>query len=110
MGVFHRAREFRPGNSRRAQTFNMEMLEPRMLLAYAPVGGELRANTYTDFNQINPAIAADADGDFVVTWASAVQDGGGFGVYAQRYSAAGNRGGVEFRVNVTTSRWQENPS
>ena len=38
-------------------------------------------------------------GDFVVTWSSLFQDGGGYGVYARRYNAAGVAQGGEFRVN-----------
>ena len=100
----------RSGNAPPPLSIGAESLECRRLLAYVLVGEELRANTFTDNGQINPRIAADADGDFVVTWASAVQDGSGFGVYAQRYSAAGLRRGGELRVNVTTFRWQENPA
>jgi hypothetical protein len=48
-------------------------------------------------------VAMDADGDFVVTWSSHGQDGSYFGVYAQRYNAAGVKQGGEFRVNTTTA-------
>ncbi|MEM0993619.1 MAG: 3-coathanger stack domain-containing protein [Bacteroidota bacterium] len=37
-------------------------------------------------DQINPSIATDGDGDFIVTWDSYLQDGDNYGVYAQRYS------------------------
>jgi hypothetical protein len=49
-------------------------------------------------------------GEFVVTWASEGQDGDGWGVYAQRFDAAGTRLGDEFRVNSTTDDDQTNPS
>ena len=48
-------------------------------------------------------MALDADGDFVVTWTSYLQDGSGTGIYAQRYNAAGVAQGVEFRVNTHTA-------
>jgi hypothetical protein len=35
----------------------------------------------------------DADGDFMVTWASQNQDGTGYGMFAQRYHAAGGTAG-----------------
>ena len=76
-------------------------------------GGEFRVNTYTSDNQLNPAIAMDADGDFVVSWQSANQEGvtnAGFGVYAQRYNAAGAAQGSEFRVNTQTVSAQATPA
>jgi Ca2+-binding RTX toxin-like protein len=51
--------------------------------AGVPQTGEFRANTYTTGNQLEPHVAVDADGDFVVAWSS--PDGGKYGVYAQRF-------------------------
>jgi methionine-rich copper-binding protein CopC len=48
----------------------------------------------------------DAGGDFVVTWQSAEQDGSAYGVYAQRYNAAGVPQGTEFRANTHTASHQ----
>ena len=45
----------------------------------------------------------DADGDFVVAWQSAGQDGCSYGVYAQRFNAAGVAQGSEFQVNTYTT-------
>jgi hypothetical protein len=50
-----------------------------------PLGPEFRVNTYTTSFQQQPAVAADASGNFVVTWFSQNQDGSLNGVYAQRY-------------------------
>ena len=44
-----------------------------------------------------PSIARLADGGFVIVWQSNLQDGSGWGIYGQRYNAAGTRG-REFRV------------
>ena len=38
-------------------------------------GFEFRVNTKTDFDQDNPDVAMDANGDFVVVWQSDEQDG-----------------------------------
>jgi uncharacterized repeat protein (TIGR01451 family) len=88
------------------------LVQPRT--AYAdgptPVGPELRVNTYTTSWQWNPSVAMDADGDFVVVWASSVQDGDSTGVYAQRYRSDGTPDGGEFRVNTTTTDYQGAPS
>lgn len=70
------------------------------------IGDEFRVNTHTTNHQRFSTIAMDADGDFVVTWSSLGQDGGNYGVYAQRYDAAGNPVGGEFRVNTTTNKFQ----
>ena len=81
----------------------VERLESRLLLAFAPVGPEFRVNTYTTAPQNYPAVATDADGDFVVAWESLGQDGDGYGVYAQRFNPAGTALGAEFRVNTYTA-------
>jgi hypothetical protein len=87
-----------------------ETLEERRLLSVAPSGSEFRVNTYTTNIQQFAAVATDADGDFVVAWESRDQDGSGYGVYAQRYNAAGVAQGSEFRVNTYTTNWQRNPT
>jgi hypothetical protein len=73
-----------------------------------PQGSEFRVNTFTANSQVNPAIAMDADGDFVVAWESDGQDGSGRGIYAQRYNASGVAQGIEFRVNTHTTSFQNN--
>lgn len=45
----------------------------------------------------------DSDGGFVVAWMSEDQDGDGWGVYAQRFSADGIRLGTEIPVNTRTT-------
>jgi hypothetical protein len=76
----------------------------------APVGGEFRVNATTDGDQTNAAVALDAAGNFVVTWASNGQDGSGYGVYAQRYNLLGLPVGGEFRVNTTATGDQTFPN
>ena len=69
-------------------------------------GLEFRVNTVTANDQMYSRVAMDADGDFVITWQSNGQDGGGWGIYGQRYNAAGAAQGVEFRANSTTANDQ----
>jgi RHS repeat-associated protein len=78
--------------------------------AGSAVGSEFRVNTYTSDHQEAPVVAVAADGSFVVVWQSDQQDGGGRGIYAQRYSTNGLTVGAEFRVNTTTSGGQDMPS
>ncbi|MGJ5631155.1 beta strand repeat-containing protein [Nostoc sp. CALU 1950] len=73
-------------------------------------GSEFRANTTITGSQSNPTIAIDADGDFVISWASNGQDGSGFGIYAQRYNSSGVAQGGEFKVNTYTLDSQSNPT
>ncbi|MEA2708401.1 MAG: hypothetical protein QOF78_1002 [Phycisphaerales bacterium] len=72
-------------------------------------GPEFRVNTTTGGEQMYPSVAIDSGGNFLVAWQSNGQDGGGWGVYAQRYASTGAAQGVEFRVNSTTSGDQTQP-
>ncbi len=71
---------------------------------------EFRVNTTTAGDQTNPSIAMNAGDNSVVTWQSNGQDGSGWGVYAQRFSATGAPVGGEFRVNTTTAGDQVHPA
>lgn len=68
-----------------------------------PLGGEFQVHTTTAGNQSETSVAADATGDFVVSWTSQGQDGSGLGIYAQRFDSTGARVGGEFLVNATTA-------
>ena len=72
-------------------------------------GNELTINTFTENDQKSCSAAGLADGGFVVVWASDDQDGDGYGVYGQRYDAAGVAVGTEFIVNSYTVANQESP-
>jgi len=50
-----------------------------------PQGQSRIVNTYVALDQRRPAVAMDADGDFVIVWDSKNQDKSAEGVYAQRY-------------------------
>ncbi|MGB5636682.1 MAG: hypothetical protein WBM86_28425 [Waterburya sp.] len=65
-----------------------------------PEGNEFQVNTYTTNSQGFPSVAADGDGDFIITWSSDGQDGDDRGVFAQRYNADGTPNGSEFQVNT----------
>jgi hypothetical protein len=75
-----------------------------------PAGSEFQVNTYTNFNQEYPEVAMDDFGNFVVVWQSEWQDGDMMGIYAQRYNAAGEVQGGEFKVNTYTTSHQISPS
>ena len=74
------------------------------------VGPEFQVNTYTADNQLNPAVAMDGAGNFVITWYSVGQDGSSASIFAQRFDAQGTPVGSEFRVNDYTSSSQQLPA
>ena len=85
-----------------ARRLRVEYLEPRQMLSAAqPVGSEFQVNAYTSGNQFVGSIASDSAGEFVVVWDSGPgfgssgtgEDGSGYGIYAQRYNAAGGAPG-----------------
>ena len=65
-------------------------------------GSEFRVNTQSIGDQFDATVATLSNGGFIIAWDSAGQDGGGSGVYAQRYDTAGMALGSEFRVNTRT--------
>jgi len=70
------------------------------------VSEEQQVNTFSVNHQMTSAVAALADGGYVVTWASYTQDGSGLGVFLQRYDEHGNRVGSETQVNAYTDDHQ----
>ena len=85
------------------------------VLLAAPTAPESRVNTTTANAQetafASPqAVAVDAAGNYVVTWADSNLDGSGYGVYFQRYNAAGVAQGAETRANTTTLNAQQFPT
>ncbi len=76
-------------------------------------GGELQDTTYTTDSQMNPSVALDADGDFVVVWesvGSAGTDSSSFSIQGQRYASSGSSAGGEFQVNTYTTDKQRQPA
>src|SRR5687768_1101179 len=68
------------------------------------VGPPFRVNADTTGLQIQPRVAADGDGNFVVVWTDrSHRDGSGDGVFGQMFLANGARLGGEFQVNTYTT-------
>jgi len=78
----------------------------RFNAAGLPQGSEFQINSYTTGTQAGPAVASDANGNFVVAWTSQGQDGSYGGVFGQRFDSSGLPQGSEFQVNSYTTRWQ----
>ena len=73
-------------------------------------GSEFQVNTRTLGIQRDPAVATDADGDFVVAWSSTLVDGAGAAIVVKRFDASGRAIGTDFRVNVYTVGNQSYPA
>src|SRR5258706_65942 len=71
---------------------------------------ETRVNKFTAGQQRMVAVDVDGSGSFVVVWASASEDGSGYGVFAQRFNSAAVPIGTEFRVNSFTVGDQKRPA
>ncbi|MBB4867628.1 putative RNA-binding protein with TRAM domain [Pseudomonas nitritireducens] len=64
--------------------------------------GDVRVNSNLSGDQFKPTAVALNDGGYLVVWGSEGGDGSGSAVFAQRYSASGEKLGREFLVNPTT--------
>ena len=80
--------------------------------AGTPLGNEFQVNQANTGSQTSPAVAIDADGDFVIAWSSYGEslDLEENGIFARRYNAAGTAQGNEFKVNTTTTGDESAPS
>lgn len=65
-----------------------------------PLQSEVRVNTYTNSDQLQPVTAALEGGGWVVVWVSSGQDGNGYGIYQQVFDSGGNAIGSETQVNT----------
>ena len=71
-----------------------------------PLGSEFQLNTYTRSSQARPAVASDANGNFVVVWEGAGA-GDAYGVFGQRYDSGGNPLGS---VPTSETPWSAKPN
>ncbi|MFN8578629.1 MAG: hypothetical protein U0354_17515 [Candidatus Sericytochromatia bacterium] len=72
-------------------------------------GSEIQVNEFTTSYHVNPDVAMDNAGNFVVTWQSRVNNITDE-VLAKRYNSDGIAQGSEFQVNTYTSNFQGYPS
>jgi hypothetical protein len=73
--------------------------------AGSPQGTEFQVNTYTTYDQRQASVATTGAGRFVVVWESYYQDGGGVGIFGQRYDFGGAQAITVLRPNSEV-RWQ----
>ncbi len=82
----------------------------RRFLNGTPLSGEFLVNTTTAGDQTEPTVAMDLNGNFVIAWNSAGQDGSGGGIFARSYSVNGTALSGEFQVNSTSVGDQTAPA
>ncbi|WP_428152220.1 calcium-binding protein [Brevundimonas sp.] len=70
---------------------------------------EARVHTYANSRQSAPQSIALRDGGYITVWSGAGEPDQGYGVYLQRFDAAGVRVGGETLINTTTAYSQRNP-
>lgn len=78
-----------------------------------PMGGEFQVNTYTPYDQRQPAVGVDLDGDFVVVWTSYGSSGSDASfdsIQGRRFDSAGRPVDDDFQVNSYTTFGQLYPS
>jgi hypothetical protein len=75
-----------------------------------PAGGQFAVNTYTTGEQLQPKVAVDRSGAFMVTWWNYVPPAiGGDTIRARQFDASGTAVGPEFGVNSYTTGTQADP-
>jgi hypothetical protein len=78
------------------------LLEP-VEAQVVPDGPELQINTTTAAFQSGVTLSHDDGGGFVAAWQDYGQDGGGYGLFGQRFDSAGSKLGGEFQINSHTA-------
>ena len=76
----------------------------------APLEPEFQVNSYTSSSQVGADIAAGGAGQFMVVWASYLQDGSAYGIRGRVFDAGGSPLGPDFAVNGHTTDSQEEPA
>lgn len=80
--------------------------------AGSPLGGQFQVNLWITSEQIQPTVAMDAQGNFLVTWSSlgsASGDIADYSIQSQRFDSAGTPIGGQFQVNSYTNGTQLRP-
>lgn len=91
------------------ETATYDVHAQRYSAAGVAQGGEFLVSTFANFDDINPSVAMDAAGDFVIVWQGEPSPGGvpepppAYQIYARRYSAAGTALSDQFLVSNASS-------
>ncbi|MBL4705408.1 MAG: hypothetical protein JKY54_12875, partial [Flavobacteriales bacterium] len=72
-------------------------------------GTETIVNSTTAYDQINPSVAMDTAGNYIMVWSSFLEDGDDYGIYGQGYTAGGAVDGIQFKISPTNTSGQIYP-
>ncbi|MGL4316710.1 MAG: beta strand repeat-containing protein [Pseudomonas sp.] len=89
--------------------FEMDQLQFSDRTLSASPGGAIRVNTTTTDTQSSSTLTILSDGGWLVAW-EGNGSGDSYGIFGQRYNAAGKPIGSEFLINTTTLGQQSAPS
>jgi len=78
--------------------------------ATAFFAADFQVNSTVSHDQNDPAIAMDAQGNFIIVWNSCEQDGSSSGILAQRFNSDCTAIGPEFQINSESSGNQTAPA
>ena len=71
-----------------------------------PEGPAFRVSSFTIGDQLEPDVAANEDGAFVVVWEGWGQDGSDQGIFGQRFAPGGQKEGGEFQISSSADSGQ----
>jgi hypothetical protein len=74
-----------------------------------PVSGEFRVNSYTNYDQKYPSVAADGNGGFFVVWQGIESVASDLDIFGRRFDGAGVTSGSDLRINTYTTSQQIYP-
>ena len=92
-----------------AQSGYYDVFGRRFTSSGTALAAEFVVNQITGGAQSLPAVATDAEGDFVVVWNSFGTDGSGEGVFGRRFASDGSPVGGDFQINRYTTNSQHQP-
>jgi hypothetical protein len=80
----------------------------RLFFANGTKTNEIHVNSNAADNQLDPKVAVNSNGDFLVVWEGNRQ-GGTNGVFGRRVGTQGNPIGIDFQINANTSAGATKP-
>ncbi len=90
-----------------SQTYSSGIQGRRFAANGKPGGPAFQVNTIGYASEMEPSVAADADGDFVVVWRSYQYDYPHHTIEARLFAADGTSGGPQFQVDPTKSYYPQ---
>ena len=93
----------------RAEWLSLESLEGRAMMAASPLGPETQVNPVSTIHEGTPAIAAAANGDFVVVYESRPSTATSGALFARLYHADGTPKSDAFLINPTVDASTDAP-